>query len=79
MSEPEPSLRHVPKLVEVTASGERLYRCQLCRRQGALDQLQQEECPERSGLLTWESEGGTATGDTEKDSRPPRKPGSDAE
>lgn len=46
----DPSVRHVPKLAEVAEGCEPVYRCQLCRRRGSLEQLQDEECPGRSAV-----------------------------
>lgn len=49
--EPDPSLRHVTKLLDHPANCDPIYQCQLCRRRGALDQLMSDECPARSGAM----------------------------
>jgi hypothetical protein len=61
----DPSLRHVPKLDEAPADCDPVYRCQLCRRRGTLQELLHEECKGRSGVMRrMTPEGGPA--DVEK-------------
>jgi hypothetical protein len=47
----DPSVRHVPKLAEEPPNCDPIFACQLCGRRGTLDQLSEEECPKRSGVI----------------------------